>query len=459
MVFGHAKDGNLHFLVNERFDDPVSLARYQRSPPTSSTSCSTPGVPSRPSTARAAPCPVRPAPVRRRPLRAHGRGQAVVRPAGVAEPRRRHRRRPGRLAAPPQDDADRRGRGRPLRRVRVLRTRLPQQGPDPHPAPAHRAAPGGGGGPRPWRRRARGLAAGGLRLRGGADLRRRRAVRAGLPGGHQHRGPRPAPAGRAGPRAAGPRVGGGRSALGRRDPGGQPRAERRRPGPHPRRAGRHRGSRGRSRAPTGSRPTAQNCRAAGGPGRASTVVGRPRRCSSPPARERSSARRAVVREPPRPSSRSASGPASAWPPSPIPARPAAGHRGSPRACARATTRSCPGSRPPCSRPPAAGNCPSSATRPRARRGCCSCGGPGGRPGAAPAARPRRDAVRRRPMLDRLPVTRRLGSLVLHPTCSPPALGVLPAMVAVANTSRTRWSSRRTRAAAATRGDRGLLHPS
>lgn len=30
VIFGHAKDGNLHFLVNERFDDPASLARYQR---------------------------------------------------------------------------------------------------------------------------------------------------------------------------------------------------------------------------------------------------------------------------------------------------------------------------------------------------------------------------------------------------------------------------------------------
>ena len=30
MVFGHAKDGNVHFLVNERFDDEVSLERYRR---------------------------------------------------------------------------------------------------------------------------------------------------------------------------------------------------------------------------------------------------------------------------------------------------------------------------------------------------------------------------------------------------------------------------------------------
>ena len=29
VIFGHAKDGNIHFLLNERFDDPSSLLRYQ----------------------------------------------------------------------------------------------------------------------------------------------------------------------------------------------------------------------------------------------------------------------------------------------------------------------------------------------------------------------------------------------------------------------------------------------
>ena len=28
VIFGHAKDGNIHFLINERFDDPANLARY-----------------------------------------------------------------------------------------------------------------------------------------------------------------------------------------------------------------------------------------------------------------------------------------------------------------------------------------------------------------------------------------------------------------------------------------------
>ncbi len=29
VIFGHARDGNLHFLLNERFDDPVMLRRYE----------------------------------------------------------------------------------------------------------------------------------------------------------------------------------------------------------------------------------------------------------------------------------------------------------------------------------------------------------------------------------------------------------------------------------------------
>ncbi|KJL46592.1 putative FAD-linked oxidoreductase [Microbacterium hydrocarbonoxydans] len=30
VIFGHAKDGNVHFLLNERFDDPSSVERYRR---------------------------------------------------------------------------------------------------------------------------------------------------------------------------------------------------------------------------------------------------------------------------------------------------------------------------------------------------------------------------------------------------------------------------------------------
>ncbi|MDO4918280.1 FAD-binding and (Fe-S)-binding domain-containing protein [Kocuria sp.] len=30
VIFGHAKDGNVHFMLNEQFDDPAQLARYER---------------------------------------------------------------------------------------------------------------------------------------------------------------------------------------------------------------------------------------------------------------------------------------------------------------------------------------------------------------------------------------------------------------------------------------------
>jgi len=29
VIFGHARDGNIHFLVNERFSERKSLARYE----------------------------------------------------------------------------------------------------------------------------------------------------------------------------------------------------------------------------------------------------------------------------------------------------------------------------------------------------------------------------------------------------------------------------------------------
>ena len=29
VIFGHARDGNLHFMLNERFDDPGAVERYE----------------------------------------------------------------------------------------------------------------------------------------------------------------------------------------------------------------------------------------------------------------------------------------------------------------------------------------------------------------------------------------------------------------------------------------------
>ncbi|GAB3461497.1 FAD-binding and (Fe-S)-binding domain-containing protein [Kineococcus endophyticus] len=84
------------------------------------------------------------------------------------------------------------------------------------------------------------------------------------------------------------------------------------------------------------------------------------------------------------------------------------------------------------------------------------------PAAGPALPPLRvlDATRfvADGLLDRLPVTRRLGSLVLHPTCSPPALGVLPAMVAVAEHVADEVVVPQDAGCCGYAGDRGLLHP-
>ena len=63
-------------------------------------------------------------------------------PAGHAQPRRADHRRRRRPHPAPQGHADRRVGGRPVRGMRLLRTGLPQQGPDHDAAAADRAAPG-----------------------------------------------------------------------------------------------------------------------------------------------------------------------------------------------------------------------------------------------------------------------------------------------------------------------------
>ncbi len=105
-------------------------------------------------------------------------------PDGVLGPGRRHERRPGRPPPEPEDDARGRGGREHLRRVRLLRARLPEPGPDDDAAPAHRAAARDGA-------PARGLAGGegacgGVRVRRSRDLRRRRLVRARLPALDRH---------------------------------------------------------------------------------------------------------------------------------------------------------------------------------------------------------------------------------------------------------------------------------
>ena len=50
VIFGHAKDGNIHFMLNERFDDPGRSPATRRSPKTWWSSCSARAAPSRRST-------------------------------------------------------------------------------------------------------------------------------------------------------------------------------------------------------------------------------------------------------------------------------------------------------------------------------------------------------------------------------------------------------------------------
>lgn len=142
-VAGHAAHGNLHFLLAFDASVPADVERY--------------------AAFMDAFCRLH-----RRTLRRLPEGRALHGPQHGPLPRTRMgppghrtdvahqaRRRPGprpRPADPPrprppgpsaraEDDPPRRGRRRPVHRVRLLRTGLPQPGPDDHPAPADRAAP------------------------------------------------------------------------------------------------------------------------------------------------------------------------------------------------------------------------------------------------------------------------------------------------------------------------------
>ena len=117
--------------------------------------------------------------------RADVAGEAAGRPRRRALPRRRPQPRPRRPPAQPENDAGDRGVGDDLRRVRLLRAGLPQPQPDDDAAAADRAAAGDGA---PARRLAGAEgAAGGVRVRGAGDLRRRRLLPARLPGRDRHR--------------------------------------------------------------------------------------------------------------------------------------------------------------------------------------------------------------------------------------------------------------------------------
>ena len=186
-VAGHASAGNLHFMLTPDFSKPEDTRALRR----------VHGGADRAGDRRLR----RLAQGRARDRGEHGAvrrarmgpegggadaaGQAARRSRRRARARGCDQRRPRGPPAQPQDDTVDRGVGRHLRRVRLLRARLPQPPPDHHPAPADRAPPRDGA-PGARLPGARGPA-GGVRIRRARDLRRRRHLPARLSGRDRHR--------------------------------------------------------------------------------------------------------------------------------------------------------------------------------------------------------------------------------------------------------------------------------
>ena len=142
VIFGHAKDGNIHFMLTEQLggggpldrfvgftEDLVGLVLGQGG-----------SLKAEHGTGRMMAPYVR---------RQYGDElyevmrdiKRLCDPARHAQPGRADQRRPRRPHPPPQGHPDRRGGGRPVRGMWLLRTGLPQQGPHHDPAAADRAAP------------------------------------------------------------------------------------------------------------------------------------------------------------------------------------------------------------------------------------------------------------------------------------------------------------------------------
>ena len=107
VIFGHAKDGNLHFMLNERFADGVAPARYA-----DFTEELVDLVLGHGGTLKAehgtgrVMAPVRAPPVRRRAVRRDAGAEDALRPGRGAQPGRAAQRRPDGAPATPEDRAD-----------------------------------------------------------------------------------------------------------------------------------------------------------------------------------------------------------------------------------------------------------------------------------------------------------------------------------------------------------------
>ena len=192
IIFGHALEGNLHFVFTQDFGDPEEVARYQRF---MEDVCDMIGEEVRrvaQGRARHGPehGPLRGDGVGGEGLRADEADQAGLRPEGPAEPRRDHQRQPPRAPGGPEAPAGGARDHRQVHRVRLLRGHVPVQGPHDDAAAADRHPAGDL--PAAGRRRRRGARSRGSRSRlplpGRADVRDGRVVRHDLPRVDRHGG-------------------------------------------------------------------------------------------------------------------------------------------------------------------------------------------------------------------------------------------------------------------------------
>ena len=127
VIFGHAKDGNIHFLLTDRFADDEPLRRYADFTEDMVDLVLAQGgsLKAEHGTGRVMAPYVR---------RQYGDElydvmvgiKRLIDPVGLLNPGRAARRRTGRAPAAHQGHPDRRGGGRPMRGMRVLRARLSQ---------------------------------------------------------------------------------------------------------------------------------------------------------------------------------------------------------------------------------------------------------------------------------------------------------------------------------------------
>ena len=192
VVFGHAKDGNLHFVLAEDVRSPEAIERYgafMHGLVDLVVNKYDGAIKAEHGSGRNM-APFVKTEWGERAYAVMQRLKRAARPRGDPQPRRRPERRPARAPAQPEALPDDLAARRPLHGVRVLRAALPVARPHADAAPEDR----GHAGDRPAaclrrarRARRRRRARLRLRVRRDHDLRRRLDVPGGLPGEDRHR--------------------------------------------------------------------------------------------------------------------------------------------------------------------------------------------------------------------------------------------------------------------------------